>query len=163
MSGSGVALRKRLFNKRTQARPWTQHRPQLTSSDTLQITFKHFLLNYHSDAQLWRDFCRPRSCEVFFVLPRQNLFPPPLSLCYFLQLLSPSVSHSLHLSLQTHSPSVRFLQLVHISSPISCTPLPLCTPVSPSFPLFCLLSTSACCHGGSSKKKGEYVDSHSFI
>lgn len=89
-------------------------------------------------------------------LPRQNLSPSSL-IALFPVALSPLCFSLLHLSLQTHSPSVGFLQLVHISNPHFMHTPPSRHPVSPSFPL----SSTSCrplplmagC-GGSGEQRG---------
>lgn len=167
MSGSGVSLRKRLFNPGTQACPWTQHKHQLTSFDTLQIMFQHFLVNYPFNAELWRDFCSPINLWTSLFHPDRTFFFPLLSRRVVSCRSFPPLSFSLlHLSLKTHSPSVRFPQLVHISSPHSVRTPPSRHPFSASFSLLYLLPTSACrgrlWGAPASTGGGEYVDSHSF-
>ena len=124
-----------------------------------------------------REFLQPSI--GFFVLLHVDFssssFPPSFS--YSVQfpaaaLLSLSFS-LLHLSFLTHSQGVRFLQLVHISAPISRTPLPLFLSLSLSAPLLSfvlslllyLMLTSACPgwpFGPSMSREG-WVDSHSLM
>lgn len=96
-----------------------------------------------SQIHLWDSlFC---SMRTFFLL-----FSPSFSFSVQFPAALLSLSFSLlHLSFLTHSRGVRFLQLVHISAPISRTPLPLSVCVSaPLLSLLLLLLylmlTSAC-------------------
>lgn len=92
---------------------------QIISQKPLQ-----YLYFYKTDCQ--RKTLLPHSSMAFFVVLHEDFSPP---LLFSVPRLMPfpaaplSLSFSvLHLSFQTHSWGVRFLQLVHINAPISCAP-----------------------------------------
>lgn len=114
---------------------------QIISQKPLQ-----YLYFYKTDCQ--RKTLLPHSSMAFFVVLHEDFFPP---LLFSVPRLMPfpaaplSLSFSvLHLSFQTHSWGVRFLQLVHINAPISCAPfsLFLCSFIF-FIPLLYLMLTSA--------------------
>lgn len=111
--------------------------------------YKTFALTpLHRQSQIYfheqhrrESFLQPNSSMGFFVLLHEDFFSssflhPSLTPCVQFPAALLSLSFSLlHLSFLTHSLGVRFLQLVHISAPISRTPLlllfsllSLCTP-----------------------------------
>lgn len=87
----------------------------------------------NSAAQIIKSLFEPD--RTFSLLFHHVVSCSPFPLCFSL----------LHLSFQTHSPSVRFLQLVHISNPHFVRTPPSLHPVSPSYSLLYLPSISACC------------------
>lgn len=155
MSGSGLSLRKRLFNLGIQACPWTQHKHQLTSFDTLQIMFQHFLVNYPFNAELWRDFCSPVNLRTSFFYSDRTFFPSSLT-ALFPADLSPSVSHSSTFHWKASLQVSGFYSWFILATPISRTPLPLCTPclLRSLSPTSCRpLPVVAVC-GGSGEQRG---------
>lgn len=124
--------------------------------------YKTFALTpLHRQSQIYfheqhrrESFLQPNSSMGFFVLLHEDFFSssflhPSLTPCVQFPAALLSLSFSLlHLSFLTHSLGVRFLQLVHISAPISRTPLLLLFsllslhPFSPSFSPSASSSTS---------------------
>lgn len=159
MLGSGVSLRKRLFNTGSPACPRTQHKHRLIS-DTLHILFPHFLINYHSNAEIFA----AQLIKGLLCLNQTGLFFPPLSPRCVLQPFPPVSHSSTFLCKPTHQVS-GFYSWFTLAAPISCAPLPLCTLfllLSPLPPADLCLSWLA---GRAAVSKGEYryVDSHSLI
>lgn len=151
--------------------------------------YKTFALTpLHRQSQIYfheqhrrESFLQPNSSMGFFVLLHEDFFSssflhPSLTPCVQFPAALLSLSFSLlHLSFLTHSLGVRFLQLVHISAPISRTPLlllfsllSLCTPsllhsLPPPPPLphadLCLSWLAV----GASESREGWVDSHSVM
>lgn len=158
---------------------------QCKSFDTKQLLHKNTFTQTNSDLLSWTTQKGELSATKFIYgilcfAPRGLfflLFSPSLSYSVQFPAALLSLSFSLlHLSFLTHSLGVRFLQLVHISAPISRTPLlllfflslSLCTPsllrsLPPPPPLphadLCLSRLAV----GASESREGWVDSHSVM
>ena len=110
--------------------------------------YTYYGLYFHE--QLSRGFLQPNSSMGFFVLLHEDFFSLFISPSFSYSVQFPaallSLSFSLlHLSFLTHSRGVRFLQLVHISAPISRTSLPPSLSRHPFPPSFSSSSSSTSC------------------